>query len=529
MKKYLKGISKSSAALIFAFAVFTVVQGAALFLTGDDFTWLPYKTLSDVVRHSDDIGNSRFFTNYITCIIIHHSFLRFLVFTFFLMLLFGLMVYILNYKKEKLSGSVFIISLFLYLLPPEFHQAVISWISGFTNYVISMVLILIYFVYCRGMLEGELRKQSALDSVLLFVLGSLSALCLENITLYCVVFGIFILGFSIFRYKKVLVQNCLYTVGTLIGTALMFLNINYRDILIDKKDYIGVRSFDPDVSSISIKLYTQVLDYLFKPYLLVDIVIIISLLVLYLHKSDSEELKKAKYIRAAVAYDVFFGAYILFSFITSYFVALSPSYFINALESAISFVFYIDILYLSYYLLPRSSFIVVLYSLLSALFISAPFLVLDPFSARCFSHYCFFMCIIAGELFMIAVSSVNISAAAVRAVSLSAVSLCLSVCCFYSYVNIINKYTDNLRFRYIREQMKSRYLPIEVISLPYPNIAYDCVDLYLQSGSSPKDKTVKSNDDMYLTDILDHYGIDKDKYSERTKVEISLYDYNLGR
>ena len=77
--------------------------------------------------------------------------------------------------------------------------------------------------------------------------------------------------------------------------------------------------------------------------------------------------------------------------------------------------------------------------------------------------------------------------------------------------------------------MKSRHLPIEVISLPYPNIAYDCVDLYLQSGSSPKDKTVKSNDDMYLTDILDHYGIDKDKYSERTKVEISLYDYNLGR
>jgi hypothetical protein len=95
----------------------------------------------------------------------------------------------------------------------------------------------LYIYYSRNIYEKEPPKYSLWHILPIFVLGFASSLIVEHITLYSIVLAIFVLVYAIIKFKKVYVQFVSYLAGTVIGTALMFSNSVYHNVVIGNDGY----------------------------------------------------------------------------------------------------------------------------------------------------------------------------------------------------------------------------------------------------------------------------------------------------
>ena len=71
----------------------------------------------------------------------------------------------------------------------------------------------------------------------MFVLGFVSSLIVEHITLYSVVLAIFVLVYAIVKFKKVYASFVSYLAGTVGGTVLMFSNSVYHSVVSGNDGY----------------------------------------------------------------------------------------------------------------------------------------------------------------------------------------------------------------------------------------------------------------------------------------------------
>ena len=126
--------------------------------------------------------------------------------------------------------SLFISSLLILSIPVFFSRSVLYWTSGFVNYVIGSVMFMFYYIYCNPIIEGSKINRNFFWSIITLILGFLSVLCVENLTILCDVFALFIIIYSAVRLKKVHISNFTYLAGSVAGNILMFSNNTYGAI-----------------------------------------------------------------------------------------------------------------------------------------------------------------------------------------------------------------------------------------------------------------------------------------------------------
>ena len=220
---------------IFAAAFFALFY-YFLPLSGDDWAWGSQIGL-DRLASGFEGYNGRYLGNILIILITRFVFLKVLVCSAFMLLLVFILGKIFdsfNYiKSSSLNFMIAFSFVFLLALPNQISfggvqpfqifGSTVAWLSGFTNYVVPSVLILVayYFIICT-------RVQSAPLYVLLFFIGAASCLCVEHYTLFCLLFGA---GAAAYRYcfkKRLCKKSLSFFLGSAAGATLMFTNSSYR-------------------------------------------------------------------------------------------------------------------------------------------------------------------------------------------------------------------------------------------------------------------------------------------------------------
>lgn len=107
------------------------------------------------------------------------------------------------------------------LQPFQIFGSTIGWLSGFTNYVVPSVLILVFYYYTTNKVENKW--------IYLFLLfdGILACLCVEHYTLFCLMFSFFVIVYRMYYYRKLCKKSLFFLIGSFIGALIMFTNSSY--------------------------------------------------------------------------------------------------------------------------------------------------------------------------------------------------------------------------------------------------------------------------------------------------------------
>ena len=213
-------------------------------MTSDDLWWNRLDSAADAL--TKDSPNGRYFTNLLTYFMCNYVSLRIVIYVALMFLFMYIMGKMLSFSlNDKKWVSYFFSSLIILASYSFFVLQIFNWISGFTNYVISIVISLSYLLYCFPIFEKNKLKKSGVYSVLWLIVGFLGSLCLESITFYNIVLALFIIVLSATLLKYVNLSNITFLVGSLAGAVLMFSEKTYLN-LSQGADEISLRWFQFD-------------------------------------------------------------------------------------------------------------------------------------------------------------------------------------------------------------------------------------------------------------------------------------------
>jgi len=510
---------KNTIIYIVTFTVFIIVHCLCLIKTCDDLMWDNIDSLSQMLEQCNP--NGRYFTNILTYFICNSSVLCLIVYTLFM----GAFLYLIAdfFRADlKYKWLVFIFAGFVFLISPRyFYVHIFNWISGFTNYVISLVFLFIYIRYCFPLFEKKAVKTGKLLPVLFFVLGFVGALCIENITAYNIVFGIFIVIFSFATQKKVFLSNITYLIGTIFGTVVMMSDSNYKHIA-NEGDSFAFRSFVSSPSDIFMKVYREIIPSFARPYYLLHIIIACCILTLFIKKYGNSG-KKPKYAVISMIIIVFHA---VFSFALTNgdeLAVLSNAYRSRAIETALTFAYIIALLYMIYVLFEGGARVKAMVYLLSTAVVTAPFIVVNAITGRCFFASFIFWCLFAFEISIPVLN--DIKGMEKGFAGLCGIVLVTSVLGINMFMDISNKVVDFIRIDYIHKQLEADERQIQLIKLPYQKNCFDPITLF-------------SEDDLFLVkdgkkySYTELYCINNDiekKIFDKQILYIEMIDYNMSK
>ncbi|MBQ9227301.1 MAG: hypothetical protein IJ168_00605 [Eubacterium sp.] len=219
-------------------AVFFGVFYYFLPFAGDDWAWGSEIGMVRL-KNAFDGYNGRYLGN-LLIIVITRSVLARVIFCTLIMLL---LIVILSKIFDSIAGegnstvnyllafsSVLVLVLpnqiaFGELQPFQIFGSTVGWLSGFTNYVVPSVLILIFYYFATK--KGFKRLTAYL---LLMTDGALACLCVEHYTLFCLLFSFAILLYRFYFYRKICKKSLFFFIGSVIGALIMFSNSSYRSM-----------------------------------------------------------------------------------------------------------------------------------------------------------------------------------------------------------------------------------------------------------------------------------------------------------
>lgn len=514
-----KAFCRDNILIYIIFAVFIIVHCSCLIKTCDDLMWDNIDSLSQMLGSCNP--NGRYFTNILTYFICNSSVLCLILYTAFMgMFLFIIAELFKSRLKQKWISVFFVGAIFLFS-PRFFFIHIFNWISGFTNYVISLVFLLIYIRYCYPIFEKKPLKSSRIMPFLLLIIGFIGSLCIENITAYNFIFGIFIIVFAFSTQKKVFLSNIAYLFGTIGGTICMMSDSNYKHIA-NEGDSFAFRSFVTSPSDIYMKVYREIIPNYSRPFFILHLIIAGCILYLFVMKFRNSE-KKPKYALLSIVIIVF---YAVFSFVVSNgeeIAVLSNAYRSRAVETALTFAYIATLIYMMYNLLEYSDRVRAIVFLLSTIFVTAPFVVVNAITGRCFFASYIFWCLFAFELSVPVLNNIKFFETSLT--KICAIIIVSSVLGLNLFMDISNKVVDNIRIDYIHQQLEDDERQIKLIKLPYQKNCFDPITLF-------------SEDELYLVKNGRKYsytelycinnGIDE-KIFEKQMLYIDMIDYNMSK
>lgn len=503
-----------------AFIVYSLIQGCCLILGVDDIWWYNIDTLSDLLLKYNQ--NGRFFTNIITYFICHSFVLRVGVYlVVFLIFLRYLSKHFLPSANGKKSLSEFLAIGVIFLSPWFFNMHIYTWISGFTNYMISLIFSFVYLLHIFLMFDEKPLKEKATTIILWFILGLCGSLCVENISLYHLCLSIFAGAFALVKYRKVRFSDVAFLFGTLIGIFFMFSGYDYVG-LAKGIDSDGIRSMDFQTTELFTKLYTKIIENFSRRFFIFHIILVGSLIILFSRRFANSD-KKPKYSVPCIVIMLFYAVFSLYSTISEEPLEISPAFKIRALESAFTFMYLIALVYMVSVTFSGSRRIRSLVYLLSTVVVTAPFLVANPVSARCFYADYVFWGLFTFDLLAEILTSVSFGD--IKTIKTAAAAMVCGFTFVFSFINISNKVVDIIRIDYIKEQMAENTKTIEYIELPYSMYAFDPIEMIKKEetyGHLEKNGVVYSYPQLLcMTNDIDVSMLDK------TIIYISVLDYNI--
>ncbi|MDD7515277.1 DUF6056 family protein [Ruminococcus flavefaciens] len=502
------------------FAVFFIIKGCCLLIIGDDVWWGGLPSYSFMLKNNNP--NGRYFTNFITLYSAHYTLFRVIAYSLTFIAFVIVLSFILGkYYKFKWIDVFFVVPLF-FITDGDLYRQIFNWISGYTNYVISLVFFFIFYLFSMPVFNKKMPKGGIVKTLLFLIIGFLGALCIEHITIYNIIFSVFIVILSLVYLKKVSFVNISYLIGSVAGAVLMFMNSNYSDIS-NNADKIGERYFEFSISDIWTKIYLEIIPHYSATYFILHLLIVCSILYMYYKKFVNSE-KKPKYAKYCIP--VLIG-YFVYSFFTAQFEALAimdGAFKSRAIETAFVFIYIISLIYMLYILLDGAKLMNSIVLLISTLFVTGPFIFINPINSRCFFADFIFWYLFT---FALVIEAVHVSRVSENSILKNlAISFSSVLIIWLSYIDISNKYVDVLRLNYVKEQYESGQRYINFIKLPYPEYTADTA-----LGINDEDPEIYYANGKYypyFPALYIYNGIAPEVF-DRVTITIDMYDYNLSK
>lgn len=296
------------------------------------------------------------------------------------------------YLLYKIAGGqhyrLYLSVIFGFLVMPKtiLAQAVV-WTSGFSNYVPPVLLILLYFYLIKNVVGNQIPQYAKWSCAVSFTLGLAGGLFMENITIFNVLLGVFVLIFVKTKFQKVYSVHVAFLVGAILSAALMFSNPIYLEIFTGN-DPVNYRTVEiSGIASIVKRVVDNaavIIRYLFlgNPFLFTAFTVLLSI---FARKNLQEHIGKKIWIVSGLAVNwvsvliIWVGCFLSYGQMSQI-----PSIILVAL-ALFSLLFIISSIYLVFCcILDTRVKYMVLFPIACAIVCAAPLLIVSPIGPRNF-------------------------------------------------------------------------------------------------------------------------------------------------
>ena len=406
-------------------------------------------------------------------------------------------------KEDKLSTALFFVLFFA--MPLKIASQSVTWISGFSNYFISALIVLLIVYVDFEILDNEMYKSRflILRAVEYGIVVFLGQLLVETATIYSVLLSVIVFIWYSVKNKKLSVMLTSQLLGSIAGAVAIFTNSSYYSAYVHdgtnhKSISIGNSSFIDLLHKI-FRFYKETIAPMWfgnNLFLNILLTVIVIILCFRLRKTIGYVFGTiGVFFLGCFIYDVLDGdRTVLYSDICL--LVLSVIYTLFILMVIVLFVKDVT---------SRNRLLVMMFS---TIFLMLPTLVATPIHDRCFFNTYLFWALITAEFFRLLISEVkSISVNSLNIVALSNIVI-IAVLISYIIGQIPAWQIEDIRMNQI-EKCKSDNLPVLVIPR-VPNNGTYCYGSDLNSA--------------YWLDIYkEYYGIDPSV----TLVFIKYDDYVL--
>ncbi len=421
--------------------------------SGDDWAWgskIGLERLFNGFRNY----NGRYVGNLIVILLTRSRILRTFVMTGTFFGIFWLSFKIVNKKNP----SLLLIAFTLFLATPIsiFRQAVV-WTSGFTNYALSTLLVLV-FLYLNQ--EKKLFKRP----FLVLILGLISSLFVENITLFLLVLSFILLVYSYIKERKVSKFYLFYFLGTLIGATIMFLNGAYQRVLSETDGY---RTIAKGLMGIFLRMKENYFEVIYSNLIfnnfflnLIMTFLLLFLVFKYLNNNNNKSEDKKQIVLMASFIHL---SYLIYTFLTiinpTWEIMLRYTIYFEGLLTILYFISIIVIVLIT--VLDKEIKKKLLFYLLIITLMVDPLFVVTPIGGRCFfSTYIIFI------IFVLELINYVISDKTFAYIFTLSLFVSIAIGSYLLNVYLYLYFVDYQRFNYIKKMNKIE-TEIIVPKLPY--------------------------------------------------------------
>lgn len=466
-----------------------LIMFAVLFLlcllfpySGDDWAWGSQIGLDRLSTWFDNYSG-RYFGNLIVLALTRSNVLKAAVMS----LCIGGIVVIINEITKRQKCSFGLITVMLVFMPVYLLRQAVVWTAGFSNYVTSIFLTLIYIYYVRDMYEKK-PKNSIFAWILTIVLGVANTLIVEHLTIYNVVLSVYVIVFTLIKYKRVYIQHIAYFVGCVLGTCYMFSNSVYSSVASGNDGYRSIGS----KTGIVDKAIDSFLNVIVKEGFLNNFVLLSCLTLICLVIWFEIKNKISKKARVIGYISIFINiAYTALSIMHQLSQQFTEAEILIILEG-LATIAYVAALIAFVLILPFDFVekVKLLFILGSAGCMIAPLLVVTPIGSRCFfASYVMFI-YFAIELYSNFSEKHKLQFAHLSK-AITVVAIIGALYLFYVYGTICKNHNE--RVEKAQAEAAAGKKIVEVQELPYKNYVW-CSDMY---------------EEVWETRFKLYYGIDE--------------------
>lgn len=433
--------------------------------SGDDWAW-GSRIGIDRLSNWFDNYSGRYLGNLIVLALTRSNLLKAVTMSFCLTGIIAL----LNELTGKQKNGIFIISSVFVFMPTAILRQAVVWTSGFANYTTSVFLTLIY-IFCTGNIYDENKpKQKPLAAVPFLILGMANTLIVEHLTLYNIILAVYVIVFTIIKFKRAYIQHIAYFIGTAAGTLLMFSNSVYRSVA-DGNDSYRTISGSSGIISRAIEAYLETIvpEGFINNFVLNIFLSAICLIIWIKIKNRLSKIPKLLGTISIAVITAFASSSLILNISNIH--PLKSLYYVQGAATAAYIISCIVFLFMLPFKANQKARL--LFILGSVGCMIAPLLVVTPIGSRCFFAPYVMMVYLAMELYSLFDESVKEQCAKISRATIVTASVGM-LFLFYIYGTI--SVCNNKRIEKAQQEAKAGYETIEVTPLPYRNYIW-CSDV----------------------------------------------------
>lgn len=436
-KKKIRKLQLEEKNKFIAISVFSLLVFSLLVLffpyTGDDWAWgsqIGTERLNSFFVNY----NGRYLGNLLVMALTRSKLLNVVV----LSLSYYVACYLCYRYTEKKINLILIFSLVLFFVMPRgmFMQSVV-WTSGYSNYVPSALISLLYLIMIKNIADRETPEYGKFSFIPTFLMGFCGALFMENITLFNVCLGFAVIGYCLIKFRRIFSCHIGFLIGAVIGAVCMFSNGAYFKIANGTDGYRSTASgLSGIVDTLKSHIITSIDNLLFSNCIMCIIatVVLSALVFKYLKNSNDKAPKTVSVIALTLNYVSL--AVIIMENVSSLngLTGMFSSLQTKRVQFLTAVIYVLSIFLISFLCIDKQKRFKTMLPLYCVPVVVAPLLLVNPIGPRCFFVAYLFMMAYISDALAYAVKDCKLNSLTVKSlVYLSCVTLVFQV---IIYLNI---------------------------------------------------------------------------------------------